>query len=54
MIHLLNAFIKTQHYHTDVNDDSYAFEDHCLKCLRKGPKMAYKEVKMNLSFLHLR
>lgn len=28
-MHLLNALIKTQHYHTGVNDDSYAFEDNC-------------------------
>lgn len=35
-IHLLNALIKTQHYHTGVNDDSYAFEEPCLKCLMKG------------------
>ena len=49
-MHLLNALIKTQHYHTGVNDDSYAFEDHCLKCLKNGAKKAYKEGKMSLSF----
>ncbi len=49
-MHLFNALIKTQHYHSSVHDVFYAFEDHCLKCLRKGPKKAYKEVKMSLSF----
>ena len=50
MIQLLNALIKTQHYHTGVNDDSYALEDSCLKCLMKEAKKAEKEVKMSLSF----
>ena len=40
-MHLFNALIKTQHYHTGLNYDSYAFEEHCLKCLKKGPKKAH-------------
>ena len=49
-MHLFNALIKTQHYHTGVNDDSYALEDSCLKCLMNGAKKTYKEGKMSLSF----